>query len=53
MLLANTSAARAVSRAFPRAALLRRHPPPQPPRKLRELEALGERLVGGGPWWGM
>ncbi|GKV37650.1 hypothetical protein SLEP1_g45650 [Rubroshorea leprosula] len=38
MLLANTTAAEVISRAFPGSALLRRHPEPNM-RKLRELEA--------------
>ena len=45
MLLANITAAHAISCAFPQAALRRCHPPPHPPGKLRELEGLGRRLV--------
>lgn len=41
MLLANRSVAGAISRAFPEAALLRRHPPPNE-RKLEELAKLCE-----------
>lgn len=42
MLLANTTAAEIISRAFPDSALLRRHPEPNM-RKLRELEAFCQK----------
>ncbi|GKU87678.1 hypothetical protein SLEP1_g2040 [Rubroshorea leprosula] len=42
MLLANTTAAEVISRAFPDGALLRRHPEPNL-RKLRELEAFCQK----------
>lgn len=45
MLLANMTAAEAISEAFPNAALRRRHPRPHPPQRLRELERLGQELV--------
>lgn len=42
MLLANTTAAEIITRAFPDSALLRRHPEPNM-RKLRELEAFCQK----------
>lgn len=45
MLLANVSAAHAVTSAFPEAALRRCHPPPKPLKKLQELEELCHQLV--------
>lgn len=44
MLLANVSAAHAVTSAFPEAALRRCHPPPKPLKKLQELEELCHQL---------